>query len=497
MKCLYARAMAVMLFAFSIVAHAESVQHAFLVQNSGWMEPFYTDPRSQFKPLVAAVAQAVAGPQDVVVTLAFNQNSGNNRSPRVLSQGQGPGNVAADLAGLQVARKGDGGGSAALADTDFKEAVLGTITGPFKQAPGVLWIFTNNRNSPNNDAQTRERNRDFYKLLHMEPSISKTLAFPLHMPVKGQLFQAQGLMVYALAYGEPAAAALDAILAEGRLAKVLTKPPARLKPVDQEAVRIVPKSVKDAPNTRASLGSDKRTVVLDLDAQSFVPELTLQASLQNLFYPYVIESAQVAGVVRSPQGSNPLKVSPAQVNQLQPSAEQPVEVNFNLPLARVPSAWSAQAISAMGKQVLIPLSVELGLQNQQLALSQSFLDDMQTLFPDDPISEVFLPPADVRASRVQVPLLVRVQYPLTPVLVVIGSVLLLVLGLIAAALLGGRSKRYDIVIDGMSRSVLLKPFGKLVVKNQDGIEVGELHRGMGSPQVVRVVEGHTLSLRAR
>ena len=97
----------------------------------------------------------------------------------------------------------------------------------------MLWIFTNNKNSPNNDAQTRERNRDFYNLLHKEPSISKTLAFPLHMPVKGQLFEAQGLMVYALAYGEPAAKALDAIMAQGRLSKVLTKPPARLKPVDQ------------------------------------------------------------------------------------------------------------------------------------------------------------------------------------------------------------------------------------------------------------------------
>ena len=39
------------------VAPASAVQQAFLVQNSGWMEPFYTDPESQFKPLVAAVAR--------------------------------------------------------------------------------------------------------------------------------------------------------------------------------------------------------------------------------------------------------------------------------------------------------------------------------------------------------------------------------------------------------------------------------------------------------
>ena len=479
------------------VAHAQSVQHAFLVQNSGWMEPFYADSKSQRKPLVAAVAQAVAGPQDQVATLAFNQSSGKNVSPRLLSQTQGAGNVANDLAALQVARKGDGGAGAALADTDFKEAVIGTITGPFKQAPGVLWIFTNNKNSPNNDAQTRERNRDFYNLLHKEPSISKTLAFPLHMPVKGQLFEAQGLMVYALAYGEPAAKALDAIMAQGRLSKVLTKPPARLKPVDQEAVRIVPKSVKDEPNMRASLGSDMRTVVLDVDAQNFAPQLTLQASLQNLFFPYVIESAQVAGTVRSPQGSNALVVNPPAVTGLQPAAEQPVEVSFNLPLARVPSAWSAQAMSAMGKQVLIPLSVELGLQGQRLALSPAFLQDMQTLFPGDPISEVFIPPADVRSSQVQIPLLLRVQYPLMPVLVAIGAVLALLGALIGVGLMSGRSKRFDVVIDGMGRSVLLKPFSSQIIKNPDGVEVGEIRRGLSAPQVVRVTEGHTLSLRSR
>ena len=38
--------------------HAAGIQQAFLVQNSGWMEPFYTDQQSQLKALVGAVAQA-------------------------------------------------------------------------------------------------------------------------------------------------------------------------------------------------------------------------------------------------------------------------------------------------------------------------------------------------------------------------------------------------------------------------------------------------------
>ena len=40
-------------------APALAVSHVFLVQNSGWMEPFYSDPASQYKPLVSALVMAV------------------------------------------------------------------------------------------------------------------------------------------------------------------------------------------------------------------------------------------------------------------------------------------------------------------------------------------------------------------------------------------------------------------------------------------------------
>lgn len=65
---------------------------------------------------------------------------------------------------------------------------------------------------------------------------------------------------------------------------MLTRPPARLKPVDQDAVRIVPQSVKNSANVHASLGRDGRTIVLDVDAASLVPQVVLQASLQNMFF---------------------------------------------------------------------------------------------------------------------------------------------------------------------------------------------------------------------
>jgi hypothetical protein len=467
------------------------IQQAFLVQNSGWMDPFYADPQSQLKPLVAAVAQAASAADDTVYTMAFSQATAANVSPRLLGQGQGAAGVAGLLAPLEVARKGVSPG---LADTDFQEAVTKTITGPFHAAPGIIWIFTNNKNSPGNDQATAARNREFYRLLHLEPSITKSVVFPLKMPVQGKLYAAKGLMVYALAYGQPAADALTRILASGRLAAVLTKPPARLKPVDQDAVRIVPQALLDAPNMRASLGSDQRTLVLDVDADALAPTVRLNATLQNLFYPYAIAGAQVDATLKADRQQLLVQVAPAGITDLQPGQQQAVRVQFTLPLEQVPSAWSSQALAAMGKQVLLPMQLSLGLSGQRLALAPEFSAQMQELFPGDPIAEALMPPSSVQSSRANVPLLVRVQYPLTPVLVLVGGALAAVLALAALGLVSTRSKRYQLQVDGLPRQVLLKPFKSLTLFDPEGRRVGEIRRGLGRPVVVGVEDGHTLRL---
>ena len=471
-------------------APAKAVQQAFLVQNSGWMEPFYADPASQFKPLVAAVANAAAGPGDQVHVLAFSQTSGANLSPRLLGTSTGPGPVANALQSLALARKAGN----VLADTDFREAVTKVIGETFQSRPGIIWIFTNNKNSPGNDPATAARNRDFYQLLHLEPSITRTVVFPLRMPVQGKLFSAKGLMVYGLAYGKEAGDELNRMVAEGRLSTILTRPPARLKPVDQEGVRIMPEAVLNTPNMAASLGSDKRTLVLDVDADKLVPEVRLKASLQNLFYPYLIANAEVEGQLRTTAGTTALGVTPAAVADLAPGASQAIEVRFKLPLAEVPSAWSSQAIAAMGKQVLMPMSVSLGLRNQRLALPDSFKVEMNELFPGDPLSEVFVPPASVRSSTANVPLLVRVQYPLAPVLMLVGAVLALLVALAAFGLLATKSTRYPILVNGVRRNVVLKPFKSLAIQSDDGEAVGQIRRGIGRPQVASVEPGHTLSV---
>lgn len=473
-------------------APARAVQQAFLVQNSGWMEPFYSDPTSQFKPLVAAVAHAAARPGDQLTLLAFSQATGANPSPRSLGAIDPAGAVMPSLAALGLARKN--GPSSALADTDFQEAIGSVIRTTFQARPGIIWIFTNNKNSPGNDPATAARNLDFYRMLHLEPSITRTLVYPLKMPVQGKLYAARGLMVYALAYGAEAGAALKKIQADGQLAAILTRQPARLKPVDQDGVRIVPEAILNTPDIKASMGRDQRTLVLDVDATKLAPAVRLKASLENLFYPYSIRQADVQGTLHVGQRTVALAVTPAQIVDLAPGQSAAIDVRFDLPLETVPSVWSRESIGAMGKQVMIPMTVEVGLLDQQLALPASFQAELAELFPGDPISAVFVPPASVRASITRVPLLVRVQYPLLPVVVTIGLGLAALAALLGLALLSTRSTRYAVLVNGVRRQVVLKPFKRLAIQDEQGTPIGTIRRGFGRPQLLDVVPGNAVTL---
>lgn len=472
-------------------AIAAPMQHAFLVQNSGWMEPFYSDPDSRLKPLVAAVAGTVAHPGDALTVAAFNQQSAGNESPKVIYSGTDATAVNTALQPLQVARKGSG----AMADTDFREAIAATITGPFHAQPGIVWIFTNNRNSPGNDPDTVKRNREFYDLVHIDPSITRSLAFPLKMPVKGAHYQATGLMVYALAYGEPAAAHLQALVDDGTLGRVFTGAPARLKPLDRDAVRIVPRGVSNSDNVHASLAGDGKTLVFDIGASDGITRINLQAGLENLFHPYQIDSANVSASLHAGSVALPVAVTPQAISELAPGTSSAVVLDLPVPQGQVPSPWSWDALSAMGKQVTIPATVEISLDQQQLRISDDFRRDLAALFPGDPLSDVFVPPATIQASTARIPIALRVQYPLLPVLLVTGGALLLVLVLAVLAMLAGRTARHEVVVDGYKRSVAMKAFSTLELRDPHGNPAGRIKRGLGRPSVVEVVEGHSITTR--
>ncbi|MES2756096.1 MAG: hypothetical protein V4693_01880 [Pseudomonadota bacterium] len=480
------------LLCFSVPAVAGS--HVFLVQNSGWMDPFYTDPASQYKPLVTELVMAATQPGDLMVLASFNQSLPGAPSPKaLLSQkvnASSRAEVGAALAALHTAKKP---GSSALADTDLGEAVSAAIGTALAGKPGLVWLFTNNRNSPNNDQATARRNREFYELIHQGGTITKALAFPLKMPVKGEHYRANGLMVYVFAVGAEGARELDRLLATGRIAGVITEPPARLKPLDRDTVRLVPRRVDDAPGVSFSMAPGGM-LRADVDSGARTPAARIGWNLENTMYPYTIASARIGARSVLAQQDRPIALANDKVGALAPGKSAPLSSVMQLPVAQLPGKWSMQALGSAGSAYVMPGRIELQLTDQKLELSQAFRQRMAALFPGDPLPEIFTPPARIEGSSAVLPIEVRVHYGVGPLLALIGAGLALAAAAGAAALAYGRPRRTLVTVEDELRTVQTRAGLTQPIFDKAGIKVAQLKTTIFGHQLIDLREGAQVRL---
>lgn len=458
------------------VAHAQTpLRQVVLVQNSGWMEPFYEDRTSPLKALAVRLGDAVAGNGEVVVGL-FNQSDATHPSPQWIYRGPGNGaGLGQALGKAGLARKQSG----AYADTDFREALLGAIEDGLEKRPGIIWIVTNNKNSPNNSEEVLARNREFYELLHGESVIPRIAAFPYKSPVQGRHFRANGLMVYAIAYGQPADAALQALLEAPALAKILPEGHVRLKPLTEAAVRFVPIGVEGTPGIAAGLAPDRSTLILSFDAGTDMRVAQVHGRFENLFNPYRIRSARIS-LVTPPAIGLQGAISTDTLQALDPGQKSD-ELTLSLGLPPLPSQWSREVLLRSGYERRG--AVDIRLDDQQLEISPAFVARMAELFPGDPLPDVFLPPVKAGTSLTRVPLLLRVTYPVWPAVVVYGgAVALLVGGLLGMALLGG-ARGFTVLIDSQPRQYRLKPFASAQVLDERGEHIATVKRGLTGARI--------------
>ncbi|TFW15479.1 hypothetical protein E4L96_18105 [Massilia arenosa] len=478
-----------------LAAPAWAVSHVFLVQNSGWMEPFYTDPNSQFKPLVAAVANAAVAPGDALVLAAFNQSLPDAPSPRALLARRADGDtgraVRAALQPLEPARKP---GSKAYADTDLSEAVGSAVRTALHGRPGLVWVFTNNRNSPNNDQATARRNREFYQLIHQGGDIRMALAYPLRMPVQGGVYKANGLMVYVFAVGEEGARDLKALLASGRIGKVITEPAARLKPLDRDTVRLLPVRVSEAPGVGFSMAPNG-ALLADVDSDARSPAARIDWQLENTIYPYTIAAARVTARSLLAREDRPVVLAKDQVARLAPGSAVPLSSTMQLPVAQLPSVWSLQAFKSAGSAYILPGSIQVQLTGQRLELSQAFRTRMEELFPGDPLPDIFTPPADIHGSTAVLPLQVRVHFGMAPLAILAGGALALLAAGGGALYAYNRPRQVVLNVDGERRTVRTRAGSVQPVYDRSGAVAAQLKTTLFGHQLVDLREGAQVSLQ--
>ena len=474
---------------------AFAVSHVFLVQNSGWMEPFYTDPQSRYKPLITELLVAVAKPGDPMVLASFNQALPGAPSPKALlsfkfdtksSRKQ----VSGALAALELARKP---GSQAYADTDLNQAVDTAIKSALGGKPGLVWLVTNNRNSPNNDQATASRNREFYELIHRGGAITRALAYPLQMPVQGEHYHANGLMVYVFAVGEQGARELKALVASGAIAKVITEPAARLKPLDQDLVRLVPRKVSDAPGVAFSMAPGGM-LRADVDSQARSPAAKIEWNLENTIYPYTIASAQISARSKVGNEDRPIKLASSSVTALAPGKSAPLASQMELPVRQLPRKWSMAAVSSAGSAYVMPGQIELQLTSQRLELSHAFRERMAKLFPGDPLPEIFTPPAQIKSSVAKLPLDVRVHYGVAPLLALIAGSLALLGALGAAALAFAKPRKAFVTVEDELRTMHARAGTTQPIFDKAGNKVAQLKTTLFGHQLIDLREGAQVRL---
>jgi hypothetical protein len=460
------------------------------------MEPFYADPQSRFKPLVTELALAVAQPGDALVLAAFNQSLPGAPSPKALVSAKvGEGmraQVTKALAGLDTARKPGG----ALADTDLGEAVSAAMSQALGGKDGIVWLVTNNRNSPNNDQATAARNREFYALIHRGATIEEALAFPLRMPVQGAHYQANGLMVYAFAVGRDGARALHDLLASGRVRQVITEPPARLKPLDRDTVRLVPRRVENAPGVDFSMDANG-LLHADVAPDARAPSATIRWNLENTIYPYTIVDATLRARSRLAGEERPITLSgssAATVRDLAPGRAEPLTSTLQLPVAQLPSKWSLAALQSAGSAYVLPGRIEVELQGQHLALSQAFRARMAELFPGDPLPDIFTPPAEIRGSTALLPIQVSVRYGSGPLVTLLAGLLALLAAGAGAAWAYARPRQAWVTVEGEPRSVRTRAGTEQPIYDRAGNQVARLKTGAFGHRLTDLRDGAQVRL---
>ena len=322
------------------------------------------------------------------------------------------------------------------------------------------------------------------------------MAYPLKMPVQGKHFNASGLMVYVLAYGEQAEAELNHLVKSGQMEKVFTQQPALLKPLDKEPVQLIPTGVKNSSTIHASLAADQKTLVFNLEPKDVIPELKLTADLKNKFYPYNIAATRVEAKLRLANGMQaPIQISETDI-RLMTKDNTKLEFQVPIPSHLIVSPWSWEVFKAMGKAVTIPANIDVTLYEQKLSLSEDFKQNLQSLFPGDPLSDVFVAPKTIQSSTATIPVQFRLQYPLWPVVVMIAGILLaLVLGILALAL-SSKRKKYDVWVNGLKKQTIqLKPFSKMSVYGDSGKEIAIVKRGISDASVQVLDKEFSVTLR--
>ncbi len=471
-------------------ARAE-VPSLYLVQTSGWMEPFFTDRASPFKPLLRSLVEASHTGQTIIAD--FNQDGQvpGRRSPAVAYDGPyAAGPVQAAVDGLALAVRPGG----RLADADFDGALVRSLDGILGGRSGIIWVVTNNKNSRSNSPEINRNTRGFAELVRSSPYLPFVAAYPVRMPVTGRQYTERGLIIYAIAYGDDAAAALQTVVDSAPMRALFTDPPFRLKHLDQAPLVFSVTGASTGAGGASSLPGGGILIQGVPPGGEGVVRVT--GALRSDYYPQTLVSADVSLAwaaldgVADPAGLQ-AEVEPRTLARLASGAQQgSITMALHTPaVARPPGLAGLFAATKVLNGTL-----QLRLTNLSMALGDDFTAKMGEIAALDQLPDVFADYQKVTAATAVIPVTLVVQFSALPLVAALALAALAAAAAVAALILATRARRYAVTVEGSSRPFTLRPLQSQTVKlpnNRSLVVTGRLF----GPHRSRVVDSTTRSKR--
>lgn len=430
-----------------------AVPSLYLVQNSGWMEPFFIDPASPLKPLLKSLVDASNTGHTIVAS--FNQDGQvpGRRSPEVVfDDAYGPATTGAAIDMLSLAVRPGG----RLADADFEGALTRSIEVLLGNKTGIIWILTNNKNSRNNDPRVDANTRRFAEFVRGSNSLPLAVAYPVRMSVTGRQYTERGLIIYAMAYGDEAEQELAAVVKRAEMRALFTDPPFKLKHLDEASLAFT--ATAGQTPVEASSEADGSLIVRGVPATA--GPVRILGSFRSEYYPQMIVSAEVGLVWKSLDGVHDpgalaASVEPSTLTRLASGAqERNVTLVLNVPdTKRPPGIAGLFAESTVVNGVL-----ELRLSRMSMALGDEFLSKMNDISALDQLPDVFSEYQRVTQAMALLPVMLIVHFSPLPLIGSISLATLVFLLLVLGLLLLFRARRYLIPVDGRNRAFVLRPF---------------------------------------
>ena len=482
-------------------AHAQAgtdgaPREVYLIQNSGWMEPFYRDPGAPFLPLLRAFVQASALPDANITIASFNQAGQLTDRPSPLALYTGK--LTADglsgaLSRLDLPRRADG----LYTDADYNGALSDTIPNLLARAPGVIWMVTNNKNSRSNDQHVIENTTRFSTLLTASGFITEVVAYPLRLPARGPTFSEKGLVVYGIAYGQQAAGWLDSAIQSAAMRRLLPAKPVRLKPLSLDPVTL---TLTGAGQGNIRLSRQGAAIVID-GLHGEAASIDIPARLTSNYYPQVIDQAhlQAAWISDAAASGVTASITPDTIAAMGPD-ETLENVHVQLAVPAIPRPAGIAGLLQGAAQLHGKLRLQLT--GVQLALQPAFVAKMRDMFGNDAeaassqvtggqrpdalpaaLPTVFLGDEAVTQAATELPVTMNVAFSPLPLILTLAGAAAALLAAAGTWLACTRERTYSVPVGQETMRVAVRPFRSTTVRSRAGTRVMVTGRLLGAPRI--------------